>query len=449
MDRELDCRYAPSSSQSRSIDYVFTDPPYAGKEQYGELNYVWEAWLGLNTQWLDEEIIVNSVRGKSEADWAAMMRRAMTECYRVLKPGHWLSLCFHGTTGTWTIVHDIMAEAGFLPDSGDRALFIDTDQKTYNQNTADNVPMPDLVINFRKPRPVETGGLAILGDEDLTTFAEKVRAVIRGYLLAHPGETKDRIYDEVVSAMVRAGRMEAHNFDELLTQVADETIELQGRGRSGDGLADGRAPYEIHCWYLTDSESDVVDAAETAKEDRSAAMLGAFVEARMQAQPDLDGVHYSHLFENYIHSVKDKPRRELADWLADYFFRSASGSYRLPESEEEEQAKTSARAAGVNRHIKRYLAYIKQGVAIPERDRQGAATLAEWVRKCKRTGLYDEGKLLYEQGGLTLDALSEEHQVEVEEDYATCVRMLERTGSVQKTVPRGRRVITTDAPTLF
>ena len=65
---------------SNSIDYIFTDPPYADKVQYGELNFIWEAWLGLDTHWHDEEIIVNEVRGKSEADWAAMMRQSATAC---------------------------------------------------------------------------------------------------------------------------------------------------------------------------------------------------------------------------------------------------------------------------------------------------------------------------------------------------------------------------------
>ena len=49
---------------ANSIDYIFTDPPYADKVQYGELNFVWEAWLGFDTSWHDEEIIVNEVRGK-------------------------------------------------------------------------------------------------------------------------------------------------------------------------------------------------------------------------------------------------------------------------------------------------------------------------------------------------------------------------------------------------
>ena len=48
---------------------------------------VWEAWQGFDTNWHDNEIIVNSVRGFSESDWAPRMKRAMAECYRVLKPG--------------------------------------------------------------------------------------------------------------------------------------------------------------------------------------------------------------------------------------------------------------------------------------------------------------------------------------------------------------------------
>ena len=106
-----------SAIPSNSIDYIFTDPPYADKVQYGELNFVWEAWLGFDTNWHDEEIIVNEVRGRSAADWAAMMKRAMAECFRVLKPGRWLSLCYHDTSeGTWALIQDIMAEVGFVVD---------------------------------------------------------------------------------------------------------------------------------------------------------------------------------------------------------------------------------------------------------------------------------------------------------------------------------------------
>ena len=50
---------------SGSIDYIFTDPPYADAVQYGELNFVWESWLGGTPDWHGEEIIVNRPRGRA------------------------------------------------------------------------------------------------------------------------------------------------------------------------------------------------------------------------------------------------------------------------------------------------------------------------------------------------------------------------------------------------
>jgi hypothetical protein len=411
---------------SGSLDYVFTDPPYAGKVQYGELNFAWEAWLDFDTHWHDQEIIVNETRGKTNDDWAAMMRLAMAECYRVLKPGHWLSLCYHDTAeGTWTLVQDIMAEVGFIPDRSDSALFIDTGQKSYNQLTADKVTKRDLVINFRKPRPGEAAGaMLITGDEDTATFGEKARAIIRDTLLAHPGATKDRVYDELVSRMVRAGQMQAHNFDVLLAQVAEPARDVGAHGR-----APLPEPHEIVRWYLRETETAVADAAESAKEDAAAESVARFIGKRLAADPGAEGVHFSDIWEHYVYTVKDKPRRQLADWLADYFFRTETGTYRLPATEEERQVKAEGRAAGTSRLIRRYLAYLQGGASVPERERPSDATLAEWIRHCKRAGLYEQGKTLYEKGGLNLDALPEETMVNVEEDYQVCVRMLARAGA--------------------
>ena len=58
-----------------SIDYIFTDPPYADAVQYGELNFVWESWLGGTPDWHGDEIVVNRARGKDADDWARAMRR--------------------------------------------------------------------------------------------------------------------------------------------------------------------------------------------------------------------------------------------------------------------------------------------------------------------------------------------------------------------------------------
>jgi len=427
-----DAARAVAQIPSSSVDHIFTDPPYAGKIQYGELNFVWEAWLNLDTKWHAEEIIVNELRDKSEEDWTYAMRRTMAECIRVMKPGRWLALCYHDTSeGTWALVQDIMAETGFIVDQADRALFIDTGGKTYNQTQSDKVNKRDLVINFRKPKLGEvTATVALTGDEDKTTFNEKVRQIIRDYIGANPGCSKDRIYDEVVSRMVRSGQMEAHDFDELLRQVAEEVKTPIMKNLFEQKDADLFGSHEIGRWYLKEDELTVADAAETAREDAAADKLGAFMKEILKKRPGDQGVHYSDLFEHYIYAVKDKPRQQMADILPDYFYKTEQGTWRLPETEEEERAKGEARVKGLGRRIKRYIAQLDQGVVIPDHERPNDATLSEWIRHCKRSGLYEQGKLLYEKGGLNLDNLTEEAMVNVEEDYQVCVRMLARTGGV-------------------
>lgn len=426
---------------TNSIDYIFTDPPYAEKVQYGELNFIWEAWLGFDTHWHDEEIIVNKVRGKTVDDWRDMMSQAMAECYRVLKPGRWLSLCYHDTSeGTWEMVQDIMAEAGFIPDASDRALFIDTGQKSYNQLTADKVNKRDLVINFRKPKPGETDQLIIIDEnEDAATFAQKVHAVIRDYLSSHPGSSKDRVYDEVVSRMVRKGQMEAHNFDELLRQVADEVKRPVRKNLFEYKDPDLFGAHESSHWYLKEGDPAQEDESEIAREDAAAKKLEQFMEKWLKDNPHKEGVHYSDLFEQYIYAVKEKPRRQLIDWLPDYFYKTLEGTYRLPASDEERSAKKEARHSGQNRRIKRYVSYLENGLPAPEQEKPSDATLAGWIRTCKRSGMYAQGKYLYEQGGLNLDNFTEEAAVNVEEDYLVCVRSLSAGLTEQQQAKRARK----------
>ena len=413
---------------SNSVDYIFTDPPYSDKVPFSDLNLPWEVWLDFNYNWTKKEIIVHPDQGKGIQEWKALMYYAFKRMYDVLKPGHWLSLCYHDTSeGTWSIIQDLAFEVGFIPDSIDTAIYIETNQKSFQQVVADKVNKRDLIVNFRKPRPGEVvEWMTINGDENENTFVEKVHIVISQYLMSNPGANKDRIYDEVVSRMVRAGRMEAHNFDELLRQVADEIRQSVKKDLFQNEDPNLFGTHEISRWYLKESQLSVQDSAETVKEDVSAESIKKYISKRLKDDPSLDGIHYSDLFEHYIYAVKDKPRRALAECLPDYFFKTVSGTWRLPQSDEEEKLKSDVRYKGTNRKIKHYIAYLEQGVPVPDKERPNDATLAEWIRQCKRSGLFEQGKLLYEKGGLNLDNFTEEAMVEVEEDYQVCVRSLLR-----------------------
>jgi hypothetical protein len=407
--------------KNSSIDYIFTDPPYGGKYQYGELNFIWEAWLDLPCDWHENEVVVNETRGFDDLHWANLLKEAMSECYRVLKPGHWITLCYHDTSeGTWQLVQDIMAEVGFISENISKTLFIDTGQKTYNQTQAKKITKRDLVINFRKPHPGEARAeITLTGKEDEKSFAEKALLIISETLERIPASSTDTIYDELVSRMVRKGEFERHNFDDLLRSVAEEVRTPDENGNT------------ISRWYLLETTGEV-DAAESRKEEAVARRLEDFMVEFLSDHPEFEGVHYSDLFEQYL-PVQEKPRRLLADWLPEFFYRTSEGTWRPPKNAEERQQKNMLRTSGTLRRVRRFTNAILNSVPPAEKDRpENPATLAVWINECRRAGLYDLGKLLYEQGGHSFEDLSEKEQLEVQENYLICTRRSQPTTEDKK-----------------
>ena len=54
--------------------------------------------------------------------------------------------------------------------------------------------------------------------------------------------------------------------------------------------------------------------------------------------------------------------------------------------------------------------------------------------------MYEQGKVLYEKGGIRIDHLSENQQVAIDEDYTVCVRNLARgVGKAPATTKRKKK----------
>jgi len=376
-----------------------------------------------------------------------------------------------------------MKAVGFIADDSAETLFIDTEQKSYNQRTADKVTKRDLVINFRKPKPGEYQSKVIItGEEGNQTFREKAQAVIREFLQTNPGSTKDRIYDALVSRLVRKGQMEAHDFDELLQEVADEVKEPVKKNLFENEEPDLLGSHQVGRWHLKESEAGAEDAeratadsagtriheflakttgaklkesesklselqAEIAqrhtklqavdqgKSDESRAKLVREIReltekldklTAARAEWECQALDFDQMFDFYLAAVSPKPKAALKDILEDYCYQTDEGNWRPPLTESEKKEKGSERQRAVRRKIQRFCNLLEAGEAIPENQRPDASTLAEWIRHCRRTGLHPQGKLLYERGG-DLSALSEQSQVDVEEDYQVCVKHLERS----------------------
>jgi hypothetical protein len=115
------------------------------------------------------------------------------------------------------MLQDLMQDAGFVIDSAAAAGSIETGQKSFNQWMSSKATKRDLVVSFRKPRPGEPRSVPAAVDLDGTA-----RQVLREYLTAHGGATKDRLYDALVSHLVCLGQMQSFDFEALLRSVAEE-----------------------------------------------------------------------------------------------------------------------------------------------------------------------------------------------------------------------------------
>ena len=137
---------------SNSIDYLFIDPPFGANINYSELNFIWEAWLGVQTQ-IASEAIENKGQGKSLNDYRKLMSSCFREAYRVLKPSRWMTVEFSNTQASvWNAIQTALQEAGFVVAN---VAALDKKQNSIQAYTTPTAVKQDLVISAYKPN----GGL--------------------------------------------------------------------------------------------------------------------------------------------------------------------------------------------------------------------------------------------------------------------------------------------------
>ncbi len=100
--------------EENSIDYIFVDPPFGANLMYSELNFLWEAWLGVFTNNAPEAVI-NQTQRKGLPEYQALMEACFREFYRVLKPGRWMTVEFHNSqNAVWNSIQEALLRAGFM-----------------------------------------------------------------------------------------------------------------------------------------------------------------------------------------------------------------------------------------------------------------------------------------------------------------------------------------------
>lgn len=96
----------------KSVDYVFTDPPFGDYIPYSEINQVNEAWLGSITD-NESEAIVNTAQNKGIDDYKTLMAGVFSEVSRTLTPEGSISLVFHSAKAQiWEALIESYKQAG-------------------------------------------------------------------------------------------------------------------------------------------------------------------------------------------------------------------------------------------------------------------------------------------------------------------------------------------------
>ena len=134
---------------SNTIDYIFVDPPFGANIMYSESNFLWESWLEVFTN-QSPEAIVNSTQSKNLNVYQQLMYECFAEMYRILKPGHWMTVEFHNSqNAVWNSIQEAILRAGFVVAD---VRTLDKQQSTFKQVTSSGAVKQDLVISAYKPR---------------------------------------------------------------------------------------------------------------------------------------------------------------------------------------------------------------------------------------------------------------------------------------------------------
>ncbi len=130
------------------VDLVFTDPPFGANINYSEMNMLWESWLKVYTD-TASEAIVNRVQKKDATKYQDLMTQSLKECYRVLRPGHWLVFVFmNSAEDIWDRIGRAVLDAGFTIE---RIDIFDKQHGTFKQFVSDNTAGADLMLHCHKP----------------------------------------------------------------------------------------------------------------------------------------------------------------------------------------------------------------------------------------------------------------------------------------------------------
>lgn len=317
--------------ENNSIDYIFTDPPFGANIMYSELNFLHESWLKVKTN-NKEEAIENRTQKKGLLEYQSIMQNSFAEYFRVLKPGHWITVEFSNTAASvWNSIQLALNRVGFVIAN---VAALDKQQGSFNSQTTPTAVKQDLVISCYKPSETFTKNFQIQdGHTNTWSFIqehlehlpipfvkdEKTTSVIE--------RSPKVLYDRLITYFFMRGLL-------VPMDAADFQEGLRNRYIQEDGMIFTSA--QLNQYHELKKKHNITGQLSlfvSVIESESDAIQ--WIKEKLTEKP----LKYQDIQPDYRKAYtinrKGEVEVELKDVLEENFIQEADGSWRIPDMNEQ------------------------------------------------------------------------------------------------------------------
>jgi hypothetical protein len=318
-----------STVPEASIDYIFIDPPFGENIFYSESSFCWEYFLRVYTN-AKQEAIISKTQGKAVADYELLVQSVMAECYRVLRPGRWMTVEFSNRSNkVWNAIGQAIQACGFVV--ADVRVF-DKKHGTIRQDAGQSVKK-DLIISCYKPgESLESRFSSEAGTEEgvwdfVTSHLRQlpVTVIVEERLEIVAERQKNVLFDRTVAFHVQRGYS-------IPLSTSDFYAGLRQKFPERDGmyfLSDQVAEYD----HVRLSIKEVEQLQLFVNDEKSAIQ---WVRRQLNDQP----MTYQELSPLYMKEAqrvweKHEQPMELLTILEQNFVKDADATWRIPDPRKE------------------------------------------------------------------------------------------------------------------
>lgn len=239
--------------ENKSVDFIYTDPPYGAKIPYLDLSTMWNAWLDLEVDLSTrkKECIEKGSLDKGREEYKNLMIASLKEMYRVLKFNRWLAFVFqHQDLQFWQILVEEAQKLGFEYVGSVRQSNGQTSFK--KRQYSFTVLSGQLIMYFRKVKEPKHLTMVELGDDVLNLALNHIEAVI----VKNDGADLETLYGEINKNALELGYLHILAKDYVdLTPFINENFDYDKESKKyhikkGAKLKSHNIPIEKRAQYF-------------------------------------------------------------------------------------------------------------------------------------------------------------------------------------------------------